>query len=191
MAVFKRPDAEFCYEVHGRRTGAPPRRRLPVPPPPGMTRSRALVLLLGLVSGLLLTRQAEAELSYFPLTPCRLVDTRDAPGPSGGPALVGGTTRAFTISGVCGVPPAAQAAALNFTVVGATGPQGFLTVFPTDTSLSSAALLEFGPGQSTVVSNSANLALSFTGAISAFVSNVGGTVHLIINVYGYFAPAGP
>ena len=144
-------------------------------------------LLVG-VSTLLLAHHAEAQLVYFPLTPCRLVDTRLPDGPTGGPALIGGTSRDFTITGACGVPATAQAVAFNFTVVGATGPEGFLTVYPQGTALPVAALLEFGPGQSTVVSNSANLALSVDGAISAFVSNSGGTVHLIINVYGYVHP---
>jgi len=140
------------------------------------------------VSMLLLAHHAEAQLNYFPLTPCRVVDTREPVGPFGGPALFGGASRDFFIAGTCGVPVAAQAVVFNFTVVGATGPEGFLTVYPQGTALPVAALLEFGPGQSGVVSNSANLALSAGGGISAFVSNSGGTVHLIINVYGYFAP---
>ena len=154
-----------------------------------MTSLRWLVAFLFVgVSTLLLAHHAEAQLFYFPLTPCRLADTRLPVGAYGGPALVGGASRDFTITGVCGVPATAQAVAFNFTVVGATGPEGFLTVYPQGTSLPLAALLEFGPGQSAVVSNSANLALSVDGAISAFVSNLGGTVHLIINVYGYFHP---
>ena len=154
-----------------------------------MTSLRWLVAFLFVgVSTLLLAHSAEAQLSYFPLTPCRIADTRNPVGSNGGPALVGGTSRDFTITGVCGVPATAQAVAFNFTVAGATGPEGFLTVYPQGTALPVAALLEFGPGQSGVVSNSANLALSVDGKISAFVSNVGGTVDLIINVYGYFDP---
>jgi hypothetical protein len=154
-----------------------------------LTSRRWLVAFLFVgVSTLLLAHHAEAQLSYFPLTPCRVADTREPGGPYGGPALFVGTSRDFVIAGTCGVPVSAQAVAFNFTVVGATGPEGFLTVYPQGTALPVAALLEFGPGQSGVVSNSANLELSAGGAISAFVSNSGGTVHLIINVYGYFAP---
>lgn len=157
-----------------------------------MTRPRWLItLLFAALSAAALAHQAEAQLVYTPISPCRVVDTRNPAGPYGGPALTGGSIRSFVIPGQCGVPATAKAVAFNFTVVGATGPQGFLTVWPADTPLPVAALLEFGPGQSTVVSNSANLKLAEIvepGAISAYVSNIGGAVHLIINVYGYFDP---
>jgi glucose/arabinose dehydrogenase len=65
---------------------------------------------------------------YFTVPPCRVVDTRNPPGPLGGPALAGNTTRIFTVGGNCGVPATAQAVAANLTVTSPTG-AGFLTAF--------------------------------------------------------------
>ena len=54
-----------------------------------------LIALGGL--GLLLSHAARAAVagpySFFPLTPCRVVDTRGAVGPQGGPALSANTVR--------------------------------------------------------------------------------------------------
>src|SRR5437899_1413278 len=59
-----------------------PERRTP------LTSLRWLIAFLFVgVSTLLLAHRAEAQLSYFPLTPCRLADTRLPVGPYGGPAL--------------------------------------------------------------------------------------------------------
>lgn len=144
-----------------------------------------IVLTLAGVSALLLADRAEAQSAYFPLTPCRAVDTRaGTPDP-----LQNGVARNFAIAGSCGIPVAATAVAFNFTVTQATG-AGFLTVFPQGTTQPAASLLQFGPGQSTIVSNAATLALgSGNGGVTANATiPSGGTVHLIINVYGYYQP---
>lgn len=56
--------------------------------------------------------------TFTALTPCRVIDTRDATGPTGGPALQANGTRVFPIAGSCGVPSSAVAAAANVTVTG-------------------------------------------------------------------------
>ncbi len=57
-------------------------------------------------------------LEFFPLTPCRIADTRNATGPLGGPSLTGGVGRAFPVqSSVCGIPSTAKAYSLNITAV--------------------------------------------------------------------------
>lgn len=44
-------------------------------------------------------------MQYVPVTPCRVVDTRNPDGPFGGPPLQGGTQRSFAIpSGNCNIP---------------------------------------------------------------------------------------
>lgn len=69
-------------------------------------------------------------LRFVPLTPCRVVDTRLADGPFGGPELVGGKERDFTIqNGVCGIPSDAAAYSLNVTAVPDSG-LGFLSIWP-------------------------------------------------------------
>lgn len=147
-----------------------------------------ITLFLVGVSALSFTHQADAQTLFVPLPVCRIVDTRNAPGPTGGPVLTGGNARTFPITGACGVPASATAAALQFTTVAASG-AGFLTVYASDISVPGAALMQFGPGQSQIVTNTANLGLSSGGMIAAFVSATPVTVHLIIDVYGYFAPA--
>src|SRR3982751_4513255 len=72
----------------------------------------------------------QQPLGFVPVTPCRLVDTRGAPGPFGGPALAGGSIRNFTPSGGgCGVPRSAMAYSLNVTVV-PHEPLEYVTVWP-------------------------------------------------------------
>src|SRR5260370_38166600 len=71
-----------------------------------------------------------SALAYYPVTPCRMVDTRGAIGPLGGPSLVGGATRTFPLlAAPCNVPATAQAYALNYTSV-PQGGLGFLTTWP-------------------------------------------------------------
>src|ERR1700681_2108515 len=83
----------------------------------------------------LLTEAARATVagpySFFPLTPCRVIDTRNPTGPQGGPALAANTVRSFTIIGInsCGVPTTAKAAAINITAIQASD-SGDLRVFP-------------------------------------------------------------
>jgi hypothetical protein len=57
-------------------------------------------------------------LSFYPVAPCRVVDTREPDGPFGGPILAAGMARSFPISaGGCNIPNAAAAYAMNVTVV--------------------------------------------------------------------------
>src|SRR5262249_45498479 len=67
-------------------------------------------------------------LLFYPATPCRVGGTRNAPGPFGGPALLG--QRDFNIpAGPCGVPATPKAYSLNATVV-PHRPLGYLTLWP-------------------------------------------------------------
>src|ERR1051326_5194133 len=70
-------------------------------------------------------------LSFVPVTPCRIADTRNPAGPFGGPFLQGNAAaRAIAIpSSACSIPNTAQAYSLNITVV-PHGPLGFVTAFP-------------------------------------------------------------
>ncbi len=70
---------------------------------------------------------------FFPLTPCRVIDTRVGNGQLGGPALAAQARRNFPIAGVCGVPAAAVAISANLTVTD-NGGSGDLVVFPADVS---------------------------------------------------------
>ncbi len=70
-------------------------------------------------------------LRFIPVTPCRVVDTRNAQGAFGGPAINGGTSRDFAIpQGSCNIPVTARAYALNATVV-PHGTLSYVTIWPT------------------------------------------------------------
>ena len=79
----------------------------------GPIRSLALVLAFASAAPAL----ADGPFQFFPLTPCRVADTRNAAGVNGGPAITVFTTRQFRIQGNCGVPVGAKAVTLNVTVV--------------------------------------------------------------------------
>ena len=69
-------------------------------------------------------------LSFYPVAPCRVVDTRGTNGPLGGPEMAAQTTRSFAIpAGGCGVPAGAAAYSMNVTVV-PDGLLSYLTVWP-------------------------------------------------------------
>src|SRR5204863_8049945 len=59
-------------------------------------------------------READGSgLRFHTLVPCRLLDTRDAAGPYGGPLLGAGASRSFDLTGRCGIPADAAAVSLN------------------------------------------------------------------------------
>jgi hypothetical protein len=125
-----------------------------------------------------------APVAFHTVTPCRLVDTRDLPGPRGGPALVAASTRTFFLNDVCGLPAAAKAVSINLTVVQPTNP-GFLTLYPADGLRPLTSGVNFGPGQ--VRANNAVLVLAFDGSGRLNVFNgSNGTTHFILDVNGYF-----
>jgi hypothetical protein len=125
-------------------------------------------------------------LAFFPVTPCRLVDTRQAAGTLGGPSLVGGAARTFPIlSGPCNLPATALAYSMNFTSV-PNGPLNFLTTWPAGQAQPLVSTLNAGTGA--VTANSAIVPAGTNGDISVFVTN---TSDLVIDVNGYFAPPIP
>jgi uncharacterized protein (TIGR03437 family) len=74
---------------------------------------------------------ATGTLQFYPLTPCRVADTRNGDGVFGGPAIPGTGSRSFPIpSSSCGVPVSAAAYSLNVTVV-PEGALGYVTAWPT------------------------------------------------------------
>jgi hypothetical protein len=125
-----------------------------------------------------------AGTAFHTVSPCRIVDTRDPSGPYGGPALAGGSVRSFVLAGPCGVPSTAKSLAVNLTV---TQPSsgGHITAFPAGGSVPPASTLNFSAGQTRA--NNAVLGLSPAGGVSvSTVLSSGGTVHLIVDVNGYF-----
>ncbi len=128
-------------------------------------------------------------LAFFPLTPCRIADTRTAGGSGltgafGPPAMPAGSTRNFPIlASGCGVPSVAQAYSLNLTVV-PPGKMYYLTAWPAGETIPVGSTLNDLSGG--IVANAAIVPAGTNGAIDVFVSDA---TNLIIDIDGYFAPA--
>jgi hypothetical protein len=126
-----------------------------------------------------------ATLALFPLTPCRVADTRWSQGPLGGPALLPNQPRIFPVlASDCNIPDSAQGYSLNFTVIPKTT-LGYLTVWPTgESQMPVVSTLNDLTG--TIVANAALVPSGTSGAISVFATDA---TNLVIDIDGYFAPA--
>lgn len=114
----------------------------------------------------------------YTVVPCRLLDTR------GNPPLSSGVARTIPITG-CGIPAGAKAIAINVTVVDANG-SGYMVFYPTGEPTPVASTISFQAGVARA--NNSVQGLSAGGSLNAMaqVLATGGTVHLIIDVTGYF-----
>jgi hypothetical protein len=87
--------------------------------------------------------------------------------------------------GLCGIPETARALAINVTVLEPSG-NGNLTAFPGDFLIPPlASMLNFRGLQTRANNAIVLLAADGTLGLQAFVS-AGGTVHVIVDVSGYF-----
>ena len=124
--------------------------------------------------------------SLFAVAPCRLADTRNPPGPSGGPALAANTVRSFPVAGLCGIPSSATAVAINLAVFLPTD-GGDLRVYPTGAAAPLASSINFRPG--IVRANNAIVPLGASGQISVqcdMPPGSSGSTDFFFDVYGYF-----
>ena len=125
------------------------------------------------------------ELAFYPLTPCRIADTRNPAGGLGGPILAPSTVRSLPVlNSGCGIPSTARAYSLNATVV-PSGPLGYLTLWPSGRAQPFVSTLNAPTGA--VVANAAIVPAGDGGAISAFATS---STHLVLDINGYFAPPG-
>jgi len=124
-------------------------------------------------------------LAFYPATPCRVADTRNANGPFGGPAFTAGSNRSFTVpQSACGIPSTAQAYSLNMTAV-PPAPLTYLTTWPTGQNQPVVSTLNALQGQ--IAANAAIVPAGAGGAISVFTSDAS---NVVIDINGYFAPPG-
>jgi hypothetical protein len=138
------------------------------------------------INGYFVLATDPSGLAFYPVTPCRVADTRGPGGPLGGPALVGNATRTFPVRTACGLPPTAQAYSLNLTVVPGAGSVGYLTGWPTGQPQPFVASLNsVKPGE--ITANAAILPAGTSGDVNIFVTD---NTDLIIDINGYFAAPG-
>jgi len=116
-----------------------------------------------------------------PVTPCRLIDTRQTGGP-----IQGGTSRSFTVPqlGGCDIPTTAAAYSLNVTVA-PHGALGYLTIWPTGEAQPVVSTMNSPDGR--IKANAAIVPAGSEGAVSVYVSN---TTDVILDIDGYFTTPG-
>ena len=118
----------------------------------------------------------------YTVTPCRVFDSRD-PGLGGPTPFASGSQNAITVAGLCGIPTTALAVSLNVTVIAPTA-QGHLRLFPGGAALPFASTINYVAGQTSA--NNTVTPLGAAGTLAVFVGQGSGTVHVIIDVNGYF-----
>jgi hypothetical protein len=124
--------------------------------------------------------------AFYTVTPCRVVDTRNADGPFGGPVLAASPAeREFALASACGVPADARVLSANVTVTGG-AEAGTLRIYPSDATLPIATTISFAAGKTKA--NISLLLLSETGGAGRVTvrNDSPGPVHLIVDVNGYF-----
>lgn len=122
---------------------------------------------------------------FVGVNPCRDVDTRQAPGPYGGPALTAGVPRNFSIktgAPCTGIAAGAVAYSLNITVTNTQGP-GFILIYPQGGIQPLVSTVNYVAGQT--IANAAIVPAGTGGGITV-VAGVSGT-DLIVDINGYFA----
>lgn len=161
---------------------------------PGGATSQSLVglavgggyLLVPTTSSLVAYRVSQPG-EFIPLTPSRVLDTRNSIGASG--PLQPSATVHLTVAGnvVPGVPIGASAVVLNLT---ASQPSagGFITAYPTGANRPDVSNLNFVAGQT--VPNLAVVPLGTGGQVDLF-NGSSGTVQLLADVFGYFVGGTP
>ena len=122
---------------------------------------------------------------YYPLTPARILDTRNGTGAPAG-KLGQAATLELQVTGQGGVPASGvSAVVLNVTVTEPTAP-GYLTAWPTGVALPLAANLTFVAGQT--VPNLVVVKVGTGGKVSLY--NAVGATHVVADVGGYYGPEG-
>jgi hypothetical protein len=144
------------------------------------------------INGYFVPNMVSSALVFYPLAPCRIMDTRTGSGFSGAfgppsltPPSSGSTSRTLPIlSSSCGVPSTAQAYSLNFTAIPQTTLY-WLTVWPTGLPEPNESTLNDLTG--TIVANAAIVPTGTNGSIDLYVTD---QTDMLVDINGYFAPPG-
>jgi len=129
---------------------------------------------------------------YTPVSPVRVLDTRNGTGHSG--ALGANASFSLQVTGSNGVPSGATAVVLNVTATGPTA-SSFVTVWPDLTTRPTASNLNFTAGET--IPNLVVVPVGSNGKVDFY--NHTGSVNLVADLAGYystgggssFVPAGP
>jgi spore germination protein YaaH len=124
--------------------------------------------------------------TYTPLTPTRILDSRNGIGGPAGP-ISSHAARTFSVAGVGGVPANATAVSGNLTVT-AQSSGGYLYVGPVATNNPTSSTLNFPLSDDRA--NGVTVALGSGGTLSVtyVASASSASTHVIFDVTGYFTP---
>jgi hypothetical protein len=123
-------------------------------------------------------READAA-GFYTVPPCRILDTRAADGPG----LVAGQQRVFALAGRCGIPATARSLVLTVTAAAATV-GGHVTIFADGVPLPATSAVNFAAGATRA--GNAVVVLSPSQGVAVHNGQPSGSVHLILDVTGYF-----
>jgi hypothetical protein len=122
-------------------------------------------------------------LAFYAITPCRLLDTRLAPGVFGGPGLIAEQVRHVPVpDGPCKIPRRAAAYSLNLVAM-PRGPLGWLNAWADGEPMPVTSVLNAPAGA--VTANAAIVQAGRKGAIALMGTNA---TDLVIDINGYFVP---
>jgi len=151
-----------------------------------MNRSRVCLLLLCSLFLVSISWAQTTPLTLIPTGPCRVLDTRGAPGPFGGPSLAANTVRPVNIPAnpACSVPNTAAGYALNVTVV-PHGRLGYITIWPDGETQPLVSTLNSYDGRIKAVS--AIVGAGNANSIDVFTTD---RTDLVLDITGYFVGPG-
>jgi hypothetical protein len=123
---------------------------------------------------------------YQPVTPTRVLDTRNAIGVPTTTPVAANSSISVQMTGADSVPASGvTAVALNVTATASTK-GGYLTVYPDQTTRPTASNLNFTAGQTTP--NLVTVPVGSNGRVDFY--NLAGTTHVIADLAGYYTTAG-
>jgi hypothetical protein len=129
-----------------------------------------------------------STLAFFPLTPCRVADTRQSNGPLSGPTLAKGQVRDFPIlqATACDIPMSAQAYSFNVTAIPKDGQSlAYLTAWPAGSPQPGVSTLNALTGA--ITANAAIIPAGSGGDINFLPA--GADTDMVLDINGYFAPS--
>jgi hypothetical protein len=131
-----------------------------------------------------------ADLTYTPLTPCRIADTRNAGGAlaaNNTRQFVGWTNTTFAAQGGaasdCGIPTATPALAINVYAVNPTN-LGFIKLWPAGLAEPNVSTVNYEP-PTVAIATGTILPVNFASS-NAFWAKSPVQVHMVVDVVGYF-----
>jgi hypothetical protein len=131
---------------------------------------------------------AAGPLQFYSVTPCRVVDTRNPNGLTGGPQMAAFQVRHFPMRGRCGIASGAVAVSLNVTVV-TPASTGYLTLWPSGSAQPVVSTINFTPADQALANGAIVPLATVVGSSEVAVFNGSpAATHLILDVTGYFAP---